>query len=732
MKKETPTKITPIKDGLSLEQRLIKPKEVVRVIAFQSISGDNLEGTQDLQNISFTRSVWVKKSEISNNPNQIMPIGGNVDKGENLETASQRELREETHLVPRFGKVAPLKSEQKYTFFNKGKAVSRISKFTEAYLLPNRYDKPYSLHNKEDKIGAFEFLTTEELKKLFTLGKITTKNGGASLLDSLLDSEEDRLKVETVADTKEIQTVKSEILERAKLFEAKKKLEVLRNLILHKNNLNEKKKVDLKEIQALSENPNSEIVQAFWSEIITKYGFNLYDIRYALRASNYEEYIQDLNGKFQEDKQVLVPTINLIFPLLFGANFDIKYLPLLKQNPQMAKLYKMSRVLYLFNLANSGDARATNILSNRVFGKDNVPVNRKTLLEFFQKSNLLSKDFQFEFEDLAENIDQWFRQMQEEAGIPFDKFQLDQKNEVQSRNLNELLELAFGNGDKQIVFEAQRKLILIYMLHEVKTFGLQVSQRGIGNLDKLESNLETPNVISGNTSIRKILLQNKVYDVVIERRKKTDLSLLRKVIVRDSFDLTDTAPYRDIFAESIIFKKADVFLNEEGRFELEMITDRLPSEKISDAKGKQIKSLSKFSMPKCVFDYIQTLSNKATQNGEQVEISEWKGLPDEDKGFRSNSAGGGGKLRLCKFYINHISKDGVKSTREVQIFLPREITKENGSKEIVSGEYDYDFKKTDDDRYSHARLLSSGIHRSVVELLFPVSVYGEGVKSMFD
>jgi len=133
-----------------------------------------------------------------------------------------------------------------------------------------------------------------------------------------------------------------------------------------------------------------------------------------------------------------------------------------------------------------------------------------------------------------------------------------------------------------------------------------------------------------------------------------------------------------------------------------------------------------FVAPEVVFDFIIELVTKAKENGEEIEIQQWKGLPKNGNGMESNGVGGGGTIRLCKFYIKHTDVKGVARMREVQIFLPKE---ESGI--WVSGKVDYDNKKTDDERYSISRLFTHGNVYSLIELLFPYDIYGEGMKAFF-
>ncbi len=685
--------------------------KVVRVIAFQSISENEIPENTDLANLYFTKSIWIRKGADAKNPNQIMPIGGKADEGEeDIETAD-RELLEETHLVPKYGAGKELKSVQNYSFTSNGKVQEREAHFTTTELLPGTYDIPYPMDNAEDKIGGFIPLDVGEVTAFFKENKTKIGDEELPILDSL----------------EQEQSIKKEILEAQKVVEMNKKKKVISTLAKRKFNRKDVSEI-LKEVEEMKD---FDQVQEYWKEFVENNSFDLATIQKSLKETNDVEYIEDLGKKFNEENKTLVPTINLIFPLLFNEGFGGKELiHLIKGNPQLEKLYKLSRLLSLFNLYNQGDKKAKKRLEKTIESEN---IDEEVLKTYLQKEKLIGDKFTHYFTELATEVDELFRQLNKDLNMRLSGFQVDQKNEVQSRNLEETLELAFSKDIGKIKrFEAQRRLVLVYMLYDIKSYLLSVLNTGIGKMDKLEGSLEIKNEGSPDTTsgVRKLKLDNNFYEVKIEKRTKVLRSLLRKAIVRDNFNLNS---FNDIFAESITFVNTSDFMDKENEFKLPFVENEIPCLKISDAKGKQItpENIANHRMPQVVFDYIKGLYDNVTP-GDHMEIVEWKGLPLEGEAFQSNSAGGGSKIRLCKFYINLYTKDNNKSSREVQIFLPRVIKDPNtGESKVVGGLYDNEYKKVDDDKYASNRLFHKGIHRSMIELLFPVAIYGEEVKTIF-
>lgn len=715
----------------------ISYKEVVRIFLLQTIShneiSDIIQNEEDIKSLSFTRTVLIQKSANANNPNQLMPIGGNINKGETPESAAKREALEETHLI--FSNLIKLDAEQTYTFMHNGKKAGRKSCFFLGNLFAQPFDKPYPLNEEVDKIQQFVNLKPNELKELFTSGSLQDY----TLLDSLNPNEKTRKKAKTKADNNEIQTIQSELLEKVKLAEIKKKIDVL--IILNSRGFNkvENKKVsdalDLLKVKldlANSKNAIEELfteVDTFWRENIMSLCVNKDNLREAIRFSNLQDMLQDI--EIPEDKiGNEIPTIHMMFPIMFGFNFDKKLLPLLLNNKHLKKLYTMSRILYFHNelLESEDEKRKERIkkILNSIFSKlgleDQKSFNDKNLIELFKRFSFLSSDFETSFTILGSEVDNLFTILQDQGKIDPKQFTLSHVNEVQAKDFNRIVKLAFGPEsnakEKRVKFEAQRKLLLSMLLFEAKKYYTSILEVGVTQLDDLEESLEISNDDAdlNQESTRVIRLGEELYPVIIERRTKSLISLLRKVLVRDDWNFESDSSYNDTFAETYVFRE----VSEE---KMKSKTYDTPC-KMTDGKNREMTELKTQGV---VYDLINELVTKAKNSDlGELEILQFKALSEEGKIIESAGLGGGAKIRLCKFYLKFTNKEGVTMIREVQVFLPKKV---NG--EWVSGEVDYDYKKKDDERYALARLFTHGNIYSIVELLFPYKIYGDSVKELF-
>lgn len=721
--------------GSQLEQKeKVDFKEVVRIFLIQPISPESITNDADLENIYLNRLILIQKNAQSNNPNQIMPIGGNIEDKEDPIKAAQREVLEETHLKI---DLVPLQTTQTYEFEHYGKKAARKARFFFGKLFAPKFDAPYPLDNEVDKISSFAYLDLQDLQKLFDDGTF----GSGTILDSLHKDPAAREKVGTIADTEEIIGLQKELLLESKVLEIKSKLHILQTLIHTNNGVVEngfKGTVELlnKEFEDLLSEKNEKAVEAFfekiqefWKKNILQISGGYKNVQSALRFANVENVLEDIGAdksKENEDGKG-IPTIHMMFSVMFGFDFDKKLIPLLEQNPHTKMLYEMSKVLYLYNEylygENENRRGASGRLLRRILKIDkDKNVHEEDILLFFKQEMFINEDSQETFRFLGDEIDAFFSDLQNQTKVPPSRAHLAHKNEVQDKSFERIVKLAFSKpesmADRQIKFEAQRKLLLAHMLLEVKKYYQDVKIKGIEPLDDLEAELEIRDHREQplQKTNRTISLEGKPFKVIIERNPKEIRSLLRKVLVRDQWSFAATGPYSDIYRETYVF---DVDAKEEMIEE-----ERSVLCGTTDAKGNWLKS---YKAPLVVHNFISELVKKAQEKGEKVEIHLFKGVPKNGEGMLSSGIGGGGKIRLCKFYVKHIDTGGMDRIREVQVFLPKE---ENGT--WVSGEEDYRYKKEDDERYSLQRLFTHGNAYSLIELLFPYHIYGDRMKIMFE
>jgi len=709
-------------------------KEVVRVFLLQPIAPESITSDSDLEDVNLNRLILIQKNSQSNNPNQIMPIGGNIETGEDPIQAAQREVLEETHLII---DLEQLETTQTYEFMHYGAKSGRKSTFFLGKLFAPKYDAPYPLDNKVDKIGSFANLDLQDLQHLFSEGTF----GSGSILDSLNRNEITRNKVETFASTSEIIQLQNELLVESKYAEIKSKVHIFETVLrigfgTVDENLRNKIAVLSLESERLSSGKTNESVeilfekvQAFWKQNIVTISGGYKNVQSTLRFASVEDVLSDLgidpNKETQDGKGF--PTAHMMFPVMFGFDFDKKLIPLLEGNPHIDTLYKMSKVLYLYNeylyAENQNRRRASGRLLKRVLKiEKNTDFNEEDIITFFKQEMYINSETQESFRFLGDEIDAFFSDLQNQTKVPPSLAYLAHKNEVQDKSFERIVKLAFSNtesiADKQIKFEAQRKLLLVHMLFEVKKYYEDIKRKGIEPLDDLEAELEIKDnsLLPLQKTNRTIVLQGKPFKVIIERNPKEMRSLLRKVLVRDEWNFTEKGPYNDIYRETYVF---DVDAKED-MVEEKRVTPCL----MTDGKGKSIET---YKAHLVVHNLITELVKKAKIKGDNVEVNLFKGLPQNGEGITSSGVGGGGQIRLCKFYIKHKDRESVDRMREVQIFLPKE---EAGV--WVSGEEDYENKKEDDERYSLQRLFTHGNAYSLIELLFPYHIYGDRMKVMFE
>lgn len=697
----------------------IEKVPVVRIFFLQPVDPNQINDLTDLKKISLTEVVLVRKNKFSKNAGALMPVGGSVLPHEDVNHAAIRESLEETHLI--FTELVKMQSEQTYYFKHGGKLVGRKSYFFVGRLFAPKYDVPYALDNDVDKIEKFVRLNRQELKELIDGDKVK----GGYIYDSLSANKEARKRVGTIASQKEIHAVQNELSEKLMQAEVDRKLNVLKILFKKKleqgeldTGMREKFSILEKDISndAIKILDKYKIISKYWEKNINLLVNGPEDLIVALRFSNLEDILADL-VEYKKKEGDTLPTLQMMFPIMFGLNFDVRFLDLIKRNVHLEKIYTMSRILFLYNNMQTGQrGAASERLLRRLLQKQNGRIEENDLTTYFKKLGILSQDFQTNFKALADEVDLFFQDLQKQSQISPTVASLSHINEVEDKPFERIVKLAFSSEERQIKFEAQRKLLLVYLSFQARSFYNNVVGKGITELDDLEKKMEVKTV--GQNSLkdkkRRISLGGKEYPVIIERRRKEFNSMLRKVLVRDALDFKEDSPYNDIFGETYVFDDAAI---EEMNEDLRPVP--LP---MTDGKDRKIE---KYSAPLVVHIFLQELKTKLGI-GEKIEILQFKGLPKEGEGALSNSIGGGAKVRFLKFYIRHTDTEGVERTREVQMFLPK---KENG--EIVSGEVDYTNKKIDDDRYALARLFTHGNVYSVIELLFPHHVYGDSMKDFF-
>lgn len=735
----------------SLEQN--PPKKVVRVFLLQPTSVEDIQTREDVVSLSTVKVMMIRKNEQARNPGQVMPVGGNVESGEDEIKAAVREVFEETHLfispdTTHSPSVVPgvkrLSSPQTYSFTSTHKETrEQVTEVREAHyfvarLYGSTFDNPYPLNNDVDKIASFPRYSPEELKELFD---------GGDGLDSLQRDARVREERGATTNSEQVDAVHEALLQELQEEDAKRKIRIL-ELLRNRGKI----AIDSQTLQEYKIETSYGGVQALWQEICSTQPLEVRDVQECMRFLELEELLLDVaskkrtKGESEEnvefEKTKGLPTVHMMFSLMLGFELDKHVEGLLSQHPHLKKLITISKVFYLYNelqKEDGGNKGAVHRLLQRMLGmsKSDEQVNEADIFSFIEKEYDVSFRDNESFSNLGHNVDVLFDSIQQQSKIDVNTAHFSVLNEIQNTEFKTLIRLAFQKNkknslyEKQIAFEAQRKLLLMHLFMQVRSYYDSVCNAGIEPLDAIEFSLEKTrtDVERLKKAKRIIALHGTDYEVSIERNRKGIDSLMRKVLVRDewSFDgsVSPADMYNDIYRESYIFD-----IPEGGDADAMMQEVEIENIPFSMTDGKN-KSLTKYKTQKVVHDFISSLVEKARMKGESIEIIQFKGLPKKGEALSSAGIGGGGEVRFCKFYIKHTDKSGVSRVREVQLFLPKEVEGAPGKKEWVSGEHDFKFKKNDDTRYAIDRLFTHGRVYSLIELLFPYAIYGDRMKALF-
>jgi 8-oxo-dGTP pyrophosphatase MutT (NUDIX family) len=496
----------PGKQKVNLEG--LETKQVVRVFFLQPIDPKLINEATDLTKLNLTEVVLIQKNNKSRNAGAFMPAGGQKRDDESLEDAAEREALEETHLI--FSKLEKLNAVQEYAFMEDGKLVGRVSHFFVGNLYAPPFDVPYALDNDVDKIEKFVRFSRQELKELIDGDKMK----GGKIFDSLNADKEARKKVGTKASQQEIHAVQKEISEKLMQAEVEKKLSVL-SLLLSSNF--SPKDLDTAVVESFNDLliefqldgigilEKYKKVSKFWEKYIRRL-VTYEDLRVVLNFSNLQDILLDLK-EYQKKPGDTLPTIHMMFPIMFGLNFDIRFLDLFKREPHLEKIYAMSRILFLYNNMKSGErGAASERLLRRILDKKEGEIGENEMVEYFKKLGFLSLEFEATFKSLADEIDVFFQDLQKQSQISPALASLAHINQVEDKPFERILKLAFGSQDRQVQFEAQRKLLLVHMAFEAKSYYQQITNKGIVELDDLEEKLEVSPVIDKETGEKNLLI----------------------------------------------------------------------------------------------------------------------------------------------------------------------------------------------------------------------------------
>lgn len=723
----------------------IEKRNVARFFLLQSMSAGELEQKRDaykfaensfkdekeeIKKIEFTKVFFMLKGEASEQRGFLIPLGGKIQEGEDPQKAALREVVEEAHVRPSAQSIKKCDAKTVHEYEHRSEKRKDTTTYFIGRLLPEEILFPL---NEKDHIESFMGLSREELKTLLEKGEIEKDEKKIPLIDSLTNRENEGIAL-----------VHQELEFHMLGIEAEKKLDVAEKLILqrlrempskrkthtfnHYNQLLEKKRMHFDALQQIKSSQDSAALTTwfkkellpFWQEEIVEgldivFG-NLHD---ALQTSNTEarlRYAQEDGGNFENG--IGIPSVMLFLPTVMQRmrkkeageeKGKAQYLSdgeedAMRDNPNVHIIQK------LFDTIDSS------ISNNTSTPKD------EELLQKLQKEKIPFAEYLTpeKIEKYSKIIDDYFEKLFREAGVANEK-PIRQQKAVSTAALPKeqilatLHQLATGSDqlmpekphdettltqwqyEQQVRWEAARKMMLVLLLGLTEDIYNEKKEDGIAHIDAVEKEV-TKNIES---------LQ------VIKTREKTLLSAFRKMIVRD----TTSRAMKDMYAGTFLC---------ENENDIEIIRKAVPDGiEIEDAKKQKVTTIS---APASIHEYIAGLAQKNTEatTGDKIKIIAWK-EPTSDGKIESSGPGGGGDIRMWKWYVEHTDNQKKKRFKEIQAYAPQR--KDDGSLHAATAQFEE--KKEDDKRYGISRLFKAKSVRSFMELLFPAHVYSDEARQMY-
>jgi len=767
-----------------------KPREMSRVFVFQSKTTDQIRAElasgKTPDQLSFINLIFAEKSTDSISPNQLLPVGGSKRPGDksSLDTAKRRML-EETHLRPiNIQKLGNMDYDLKDPRKEEPENISATYYLAEVLPL----DVAYSLNPQEDKIAGYHQIDLSTYRdEILQRGYHTVDVGSENerklpLIDSLrvaykAGAQETSPNIIENISAQDVFQIQGKLVEELENKDFAKNQKILRHLV----SLLDMDKHAIEYWEDEIDNAKniidtSKILKDLLAYAVKEvYGGDASAVQdlflAAFDLSNFEEEISEKHAGRSHNEMVL----RVVFSLLESKyNYD-NYIELVKTNPDLANF--ANRLEKFINILSS-DKSATDErqnLAHQLKGLDEVDPELveeaffEAFFDFIPKNAEGKKQFERRINKTLSAIDSLLDEKivrSKLAPIVRDQYNerlLTQVGEIRNANIFTLMKYALpgvgleekrrfkadqdqssGPQDKnmlhRVVFEARRKLAMLFLLLETDEYYDEVIYTGTQEIQELWNDiLEPPKVNcylveernednelvnietqftmpeSGNAQTMAVRpFKDKIGNTTMlvgqTGRRKERESLFRKMIVR-GYDRPEDV--KDINGRSLVIMPAkdrpvsDILKKEERVIEVCG----------KDNNGRLLCEDKNFEDHVAVLNIIEGL-----QKNKHVKILEYKPTNEPGTTFASGGAGGDGKIRLAKFYIQHTDSKGVIRTEEVQVFSP--------SADGHSGFYWEKKKKEDDENYDFERLLrTKGIH-SFVEILFPARIYGKPIQNV--
>lgn len=734
-----------------------KVREVVRAFIVQSKSVDRIKTelaeVDDFCNLFLTKVVLAEKSAQSEkNAGQVTPIGGKVDaKDKTPEHAMLREMLEETHLRP--VKLEALSTKLDYTLRTPKKDIAIDQKFFIVDVLPSDY--AYPLDPEEDKIEKFHGLDLAQLGALFGNGQIDNDGSSVTLLGNLrlpLEEVEQDPSVIFSEEKKEIPfQIFEELSEELWKKESKKRMSVL-HILFDTLALSENESISW-----FSRFENTETFfdfQIVWRECLMSLDQKPDFEKHFLAAVDLSNFSEETEKDLPSESQVEA-IIRFIYTLL-NTRFDFDdYFEIAEQNPKLSEfISKIKKFIESVSTQKKRRGKLSQSFAEKVtFIQD---LNGELLSHIFCEAFNLSEN---EVPQKLDRINKFINNIVDAAiysrvGDSYPKDSVNQITDISGAQLGTLISYAFalenpswgndaGEGDealrmkKRIVFEARRKLTLLYLFSEVDKNYAEVIKNGNEPIEKLVQGLLTLPQVKGEiisvsdaegdlenifvnenldisdedkkikkqeTKFRRFKHKESAVSFLVgnEVRTKQMDSVYRKVIVRG---ISNPKDIKDIYGRT---------------FTLVEDPNSVHSKKyLVQRESRMLMIDGKLQMAHDFAPILDILEYYQNQKG--VRITQYKATPLLGENMQSNSVGGN-QIRVAKFYVEHVDEKGIERTEEIQIFSPSEDGK--------SALYWQAKKKEDDERYFLDRMLDTKGLRSFLELIFPTAIYDEPIHAM--
>ncbi len=777
-------------DSRDLDNEQIKPREMSRVFIYQSKSTDQVKAElmsgKTPDQISFINLILAEKSEDSISPNQLLPVGGSkrLDDKNSLDVAKRRVL-EETHLRP-----IKIKKLGSMNYDLKDPRQTQAEKIAATYYLAEvlPLDVAYSLNPQEDKIAGYHQIDLSTYRDqilrhgYYVADADMPTERKLPLIDSLRVAYEAGVQdvssniVENVSahDVFEIQGKLMEELENKDFVKSNKILSHIVSLLDMDSNAVEYWQNEIDDVKDVADTAKilKDLLDYATKEVCNGDIAKVQEIFLAAYdLSNFEDEVSEKRAGRSHNEMVL----RLIFSLLESKyNYD-NYIKIVKDNPNLADF--ANRLEKFIKILSSGesDVDKRKNLFYQLKGLDEIGPELveeaffEAFFDFIPKDIDGKKQFERRINKTLAAVDSLLDEKIVRSKLApivreqFNERLLTQVGEIRSAKIFTLMKYALPgvgleekgrfkvdsdeasgpqnkNMLRRVVFEARRKLAMLFLLLESDEYYDEVIDAGTQEIQELWNDiLDPPKVNCYLTEKRNDA--NELLDIEAQfvapessraqamavrpfkdksgdttmlvgqtlRRKERE-SVYRKMIVR-GFDSPEDI--KDINGRSLVIMStkdrplSDIFKKEE----------RVVEVCGKDINGNFLCEDKNFEDHTAVFDIIERL-----QKDKHVKILEYKPTNEPGTTFKSSGAGGEGRIRMAKFYIQHTDNKGTVRTEEVQIFTP--------SIDGHSGFYWEKKKKEDDENYEFDRLLrTKGVH-SFVEILYPARIYGKPIQKI--